>query len=486
MKKLELFAGYLPGLRREEVHHKTLRFDDERLSVVVHVPLLTPEQAHALVQRVKTASAQHLKPKTVSEMVVIIDRVIAQLLDIHHPVRQLAQEVLPTVTGFDAEMLRVGLTRYLQTFRAMQLQRFVVEDFDNPKILDEFQPRVSGGWLKAFGPEALVHVWAGNVAGLSLWSLISGLLVKAANIGKVASAEPLFAGWFAQLLVETAPELADCLAVVWWPGAEHEHASPFLAQADVVLAYGSNASIAQVQALVPASVRFLPHGHKLSFALVGQEALDMRHAPDTARKVAQDVARFDQQGCYSPHVVYVQRGAKVTPLGFAHYLCAELAAVQQHMPRSRLTLEENQTQAQWLQALEMQAMQDNSIQILGQAQDPWRVVYRDAPCVLQPSALNRCIQVVAIEALSDVLPCVSPMRSLLQTVGLALQPEALLEIADQLGQVGVTRLCAVGEMTSPQAGWHHDGRFSLLDLVRMVELEGSAEPLAEQYAKYRV
>ena len=60
MKKLELFAGYLPGLRREDVHHKTLRFDDERLSVVVHVPLLTPEQAHALVQRVKTASAQHL------------------------------------------------------------------------------------------------------------------------------------------------------------------------------------------------------------------------------------------------------------------------------------------------------------------------------------------------------------------------------------------------------------------------------------------
>jgi hypothetical protein len=41
-------------------------------------------------------------------------------------------------------------------------------------------------------------------------------------------------------------------------------------------------------------------------------------------------------------------------------------------------------------------------------------------------------------------------------------------------------------MTSPLAGWHHDGRFSLLDLVRMVEVDASAEPLAEQFSGYRV
>jgi hypothetical protein len=40
-------------------------------------------------------------------------------------------------------------------------------------------------------------------------------------------------------------------------------------------------------------------------------------------------------------------------------------------------------------------------------------------------------------------------------------------------------------MTAPEAGWHHDGRFSLLDLVRMVELEQSAEDAAESFAPYR-
>ena len=39
-------------------------------------------------------------------------------------------------------------------------------------------------------------------------------------------------------------------------------------------------------------------------------------------------------------------------------------------------------------------------------------------------------------------------------------------------------------MTSPEAGWHHDGRFNLLDLVRMVEIEQSAERAADALAPY--
>ena len=52
-----------------------------------------------------------------------------------------------------------------------------------------------GGTEVGGGPELLLHVWAGNVPALSLWSLICGLLVKAGSIGKLASAEPLTAGW---------------------------------------------------------------------------------------------------------------------------------------------------------------------------------------------------------------------------------------------------------------------------------------------------
>ncbi|MEK1832361.1 acyl-CoA reductase [Priestia megaterium] len=118
------------------------------------------------------------------------------------------------------------------------MQRFLIEDLGNLSLLDEFQPRVKGGFSKAIGPDLITHIWSGNVPGLPLWSFISGLLVKSGNIGKVPSAEPLFAGWFARLLVEIEPRLSNCFAVVWWKGGNEERECSLFKQTDVVVGYG--------------------------------------------------------------------------------------------------------------------------------------------------------------------------------------------------------------------------------------------------------
>jgi hypothetical protein len=94
--------------------------------------------------------------------------------------------------------------------------------------------------------------------------------------------------------------------------------------------------------------------------------------------------------------------------------------------------------------------------------------------------------VVAVDTLDDVMPLIAPQRDYLQTVGLATAPEELMHLGSRLGQAGVTRICALGAMTSPEAGWHHDGRFSLLDLVRMVDIEASTEREAERFTSYEV
>jgi hypothetical protein len=41
-------------------------------------------------------------------------------------------------------------------------------------------------------------------------------------------------------------------------------------------------------------------------------------------------------------------------------------------------------------------------------------------------------------------------------------------------------------MTSPAAGWHHDGRFNLTDLVNMVDIEASTEATANQLTDYEL
>ena len=54
------------------------------------------------------------------------------------------------------------------------------------------------------------------------------------------------------------------------------------------------------------------------------QPLDSQKAWRTAHQAALDVVRYDQQGCYSPHLFYVQKGGKVSPREFARYMATEL------------------------------------------------------------------------------------------------------------------------------------------------------------------
>lgn len=477
-------AGHLPGLAEHEVAWHTLTFGEGARQLAVRMPVLQPAQLTALAQRVKHCGVQHLKRLPVSRIVQIIDAAVARLLDARDPYRQELERLLPAVSGYDADMVRLGLNGFLQSFRAPQLHRFVAEDFANPKVLDEFQPAMKGGFVRAFGPELLVHSWAGNVPALPLWSLACGLLVKAPAIGKLPSAEPVFASVFARLLAEVHPPLADCLAIAWWKGGDEASAQAVFDEADTVLAYGGNEAIAQVRSQVPVTKRFLGYGHKLGFGMVARAALDTQRASATARLAAHDIARYEQQGCYSPHQFYVERGGKVAPRVFAQYLAAELRNLQQRYPRRALALEEATAVSGWRQSAELRTLAQDGFELLGAEDAAWSVAYSEPAQPLAPTGGGRSILVSAVDALDEVAPLVAPHAAFLQTAGIAAEPQDLFRLAEALGRVGVTRIAALGAMTAPEAGWHHDGRFNLADLVRMAEIEQSAERSADRLAPY--
>ena len=303
------------------------------------------------------------------------------------------------------------------------------------------------------------------------------------------SAEPVFATLFARLLCEVHPPLADCLAVVWWKGGQPGPAATLYRASETVLAYGGNAALREVRDQVPASTRFIGYGHKLGLTLVGRAALDRQRGPSAARRAALDIARWEQQGCYSSHAVYVERGAALSPREFAQHLAAELANLGQRHPRRVLALDEAEAVAAWRRAAEWRAIAVTndagaSNELLGDEAAPWALAYSEQPQPLVPTAGQRCVQVSAVDALDDVLPLLAPHAAFLQTVGLATTPAELYRLGEALGRVGVTRIAPLGGMTQPEAGWHHDGRFNLVDLVRMVEIEQAAERAADAFAPY--
>jgi hypothetical protein len=140
--------------------------------------------------------------------------------------------------------------------------------------------------------------------------------------------------------------------------------------------------------------------------------------------------------------------------------------------------------AGWRQSCELRTLSGAGAELIGDEAAAWSVAYADQPQALAPTAGNRNIQVVAVDRLDDVVEQIAGHGAYLQTVGLATTPAELFRLAERLGRSGVTRIAAIGSMTAPEAGWHHDGRFNLLDLVRMVEIEQSAERAADRFAPY--
>jgi hypothetical protein len=482
-------AGYLPARWLESEFGAqdsptctTLAFSAWGRSIRLTMPSLDTAQTVSLARFLRSTGTDAIRRVPVADVVRAIDHCCNRLLDPDEPLRRMLDDSLPVITGFDPEMLRIGLNACLRTYRAPQLERFLAADFSDPRILDRFVPTPAGGWARAVGADLLALVWAGNVPGLPLWSLVSGLLTRAAIIGKLPSAEPLLAGVFASLLAQIEPRLADAMAAVWWPGGEEAIESALFAQADTVLAYGSNDTLAKIGRCVPASVRYLTHGHKLSLGVVSRTALDDRSARSLAHQAALDVMRWDQHGCYSPQQFFVEAGGKVSPREWAEWLGYELSALQHRFPRRGLALEETNALASWRSAGQWTGEEAPAI---GEAQAPWAVRFDASGGPVVASPLNRSVQVTAVQHIDDILSTLRDCCDLLQTAGLAASPQELFRLAPLLAQAGVTRICAIGEMSAPAPGWHHDGRFSLSDLVRMVDIEPSAETAAERFSAFR-
>lgn len=480
MQALRFTAGHLPGLAPGAVAHEVLRFTAHGQALEVRVPRPTPQQLQAVAAHVRAHAAQVLQPLPASTVVDLLDAAIARLLDAADPLRRELDALLPVVTGTDPELLQRTLTAYLQAFRGPQLHRFLAGDFANPKVLDGFQPSAKGGLVCAVGPALAAHVWAGNTPGLPLWSLACGLLAKGGTVGKLPSAEPVVASIAARALAAVHPPLADCLAIAWWPGGDEAPAAALFAEAELVLAYGGQDTLRQLRALVPASVRFLGYGHKLGLALAARAALDQRRGPVLARRAALDIARHEQQGCYSPQVLYVEEGGALSPRAFAEHLAGALAALQRQHPRAALALEDAAAVAAWRAGFEWR----EGVQLLGDADAGWAIALADRPLPPQPSPGRRCVLVCATPSLDAVVPLLAPHRAFLQTVGLAADPAGLLRLAGLLGAAGATRIAPIGGMAQPEPGWHHDGGCSVADLVRWVEIDGAAERAADGYAAY--
>ncbi len=414
---------------------------------------LTIEQIREAVRRTQEARERMRQGRSTDAVIAALAQAAENWLDAKSPWRKRAVEQAPAATGFSEAMVSEAVDLTFGVITCESLGELLDQKPHGSRARKGAPTKEAAPTKKeetpATGPGLIAHFLAGNVPMPGIASICRGLLLRSANLVKVSSRDPVFPALFVESLREVDAELAECVAVLDWRRGEVALTRAALESADAVIAYGDDETISALRGLVPPEVKFSGYGHGISFAMVMREAMTEENLPQLAQAAAFDVSVYDQQGCMSPHVFYVKEGGRLGPRKFAAALAGAMAAYQARVPRGKLSVEEAAQIAKLRGAYEFRAASDKSVGIwASEAGNDWLVIYEDEP-MFTPSCLNRVVFVKPIQRLESVLPLVRRFASNLSTVGVATMNIRAVGFAAELAQLGVKRVCPIGQMQRP-------------------------------------
>ncbi len=449
----------------------------------------------------------------------------ARLADSCDPAHQQAVAALPPYTGYSVPMIRFAL-RAMALMALDQMPQALALAPDRRGMIDwqpmgnlpgrwRFYPQ--SRWRRAldrllprpgralFGPvsvpELVVGYGAGNVPGAALLITFLGLAAGLAAehppaiVVKNSRQEPIFAPLVLNALEAEDPELVSAVAVLIWDYEDADLQRLLLGQADLVVAAASDETIAQIRRSLRATrperpARFHAHGHKVSFSLIGREVLTRGAQADpeqplldvVALLAALDSAAWDQNGCLSSRIHFVEEGGSDchSPAEYAAALAAQLRLLAVTLPRGAWPQRELNDRFDRYKLLEVAGQ----AQVVSEYDDPFVVVVDRRPlersaqgAAILAATVNDCqgrvIVVRPVENLMEVpercLALLPPanLQSLSVAVGRAGEglSERFLTLAAACGSRGVTALRTVGRGAFPQLAYSWDGLLPL-DLVR--------------------
>jgi hypothetical protein len=436
---------------------------------------LSPAMVTEACQSLKRNREMYLLNRSTASIAKAIADLAASWLKSDFNFRQMIFEVGPAEIGFSAATMARGLDAFYAQLTADKIELFLVQELAHSERLDrlvasEIEQRQQRSAI-ACGPELIAHITAGNIPTAALSAMVLGLLARSAQFCKLSRGAGLIPRLFAHSLYQAEPKLGACLELAEWHGGHAALEEALFAEADCVTATGSDETLEAIRKQVPASKRFLGYGHRVSFAFIAKDALMPHELSTLSAKVVADIAAWNQQGCLSPHVVYVEKGGRIKPDELAEQLALDLERIEQKEPRGPVSVLESAAIATRRAFYEVRAAASGDTRLwTSRESTTWTVVYESDP-QFSVSCLNRFIYVKPVEHLTEALQAADRVRGKVSTVALAAPALQAQVMVAQLARWGVTRVCPLGQMQSPPLHWRHDGRPALADLLTWTDWE---------------
>ncbi|VAX32875.1 hypothetical protein MNBD_NITROSPIRAE01-2239 [hydrothermal vent metagenome] len=200
----------------------------------------------------------------------------------------------------------------------------------------------------------------------------------------------------------------------------------------------------------------------MSFGIISRENI----SKNLSKKVAMDIALYDQQGCLSPHLYYVESDGANTALDFAEQVAESLQILSKKLPKG-LCDESTASQIQQLRGT-LPLKGGTVFESLNNTD--WTVLFDPSP-EFTLSPLSRCVWIKSVGDLSEIPPLLSSVRNDIQAIGIAIPKTRADAMIENLSIIGGCRICPIGKMQRPPLNWMHDGKKRLLPLLRFVNWE---------------
>jgi hypothetical protein len=424
-------------------------------------------------QTLKRNRERYLEGRPTEGTLRLLEGLAADWLTPDFPFRRITLEAGPEITGFTTPVLSAGLDQFFKLLTVENLESLLWQELGHPQRLDNFFPN-ERGWGGNFvalaqGPQLLAHVAPGNLPIPIMMEMVLGLLARSAQFVKCASGRAFVPRMFAHSLYDADHKLGSCMEVAEWKGGLDSLDTALFAECDCVVATGSDETLAAISRKIPPTARFLGYGTRVSFGYVTREAL--RQTQSVVKRAAADVVAWNQCGCLSPHVIYVEEGGTVSGETFADLLARELEALEGTHPRGPLSAAETAGIARRRSFYEVRAAHSPETKMWASGQSTaWTVILESDP-EFQVSCLNRFIYVKTVTDVDQALHGADSVREKISTVGLAASVADAPELARKFARLGAKRICPLGQMQRPLLGWRHDGRPPLGDLVNWCDWE---------------
>ena len=276
---------------------------------------------------------------------------------------------------------------YAENITSDDLLNLLKAELGHIEILDSPQ---TYGDLKclAVAPESILHIIAGNTPMAGIQSITRGLLLGSRNFVKLPSTEIPELNRFVEALPQNLRELVEI---------NSELSENWLQQSNAIIVFGNDDTIRHFRERTREDQIFISHGHRISLGVVFKD--DDNSA---AKLAARDVSLFDQQGCLSPHDLYIHPNNKIAPPDFAAELAGEMEQFNQHTPRQALSTEENAEITTLRDSYDFRQSGDAGIKLwTSDKSTDWTVIYEEEP-QFTISPLNRVVFVKPLPELTQL------------------------------------------------------------------------------------